>query len=97
MEVMQDLPKGKTLWMVDQSDIFKVKETLGQVGCLYGNVGSSMLRLAKPEEVSDYCKKLIDTVGRDGGFMLGNGAFFDEAQPENVMAMMKTAREYGAY
>lgn len=97
MEVMKDLPKGKTLWMVDQSDIFKVKETLGQVACLYGNVGSSMLRLGKPEEVSDYCKKLIDTVGRDGGFMLGNGAFFDEAKPENVMAMVQTAKEYGAY
>jgi uroporphyrinogen-III decarboxylase len=97
MEVLQDIPKGKTFWMVDQSDIFKVKETLGQVACLCGNVSSSMLRLSKPEEVSDYCKKLMDTVGRDGGFVLSNGAFFDEAEADNVMAMVKTTREYGAY
>ena len=97
MDVIKDIPKGKTLWMVDQSDIFKVKETLGQVACLCGNVSSSMLRLSKPAEVSDYCKKLIDTVGRDGGFMLSNGAFFDEAEPANVMAMVKTTREYGKY
>ena len=97
METIMDLPKGKTMWMVDQSDIFKVKETLGQVACLCGNVSSSMLRLSKPEEVTDYCKKLIDGVGRDGGFVLSNGAFFDEAVPANVMAMVEAAKEYGVY
>ena len=70
---------------------------MGEVACLCGNVSSSMLRLSKPAEVADYCKKLIDTVGKDGGFMLSNGAFFDEAEPENVMAMVKTTREYGKY
>jgi len=97
MEVIKDLPKGKTLWMVDQSDIFKAKETLGQVACLLGNVSSPMLLLSKPDKVQDYCKKLIDNVGRDGGYIMCNGAFFDEAEPDNVMAMVKTTREYGVY
>ena len=83
--------------MVDQSDIVEVKKTLGKNACLIGNVSSSMLKLGKPQEVSDYVKKLIDTVGQGGGFVVGNGAFFDEAKPENVKAMVDTAREYGVY
>jgi uroporphyrinogen-III decarboxylase len=97
MEVMQDIPKGKTLWMIDQSDMVKVKNTLGQNACLFGNVPSSKLSLGTPQEIKDYVKNLIDTVGKDGGLVIGNGAFFDEAKPENVKAMIDTAKEYGAY
>jgi hypothetical protein len=97
LKVIQDVPKGKTMWMVDQSDMTKVKETLGKNACLIGNVSSSMLRLAAPDEVKAYCKKLIDTAGKGGGFIMGNGAFFDEAKPENVKAMVDFTREYGVY
>jgi uroporphyrinogen-III decarboxylase len=97
LEVIQDVPPGKTVWMVDQSDIAEVKKTLGKNACLIGNVSSSMLKLGMPQEVGDYVKKLIDTVGQGGGFIVGNGAFFDEAKPENVKAMVYTAKEYGVY
>jgi hypothetical protein len=97
LEVIQDIPKGKTAWMVDQSDIKKAKATLGQNACLIGNVSSSMLNLGTPEDVSDYVKELFDTVGQGGGLIVGNGAFFDEAKPENVKAMVDTAKTYGTY
>ena len=97
LKVIQDIPKGKTMWMVDQTDMAKVKETLGKNACLIGNVPSSMLRLATPDEVKAYCKKLIDTAGKGGGFIMGNGAFFDEAKPENVKAMVDVTKEYGVY
>jgi hypothetical protein len=97
LEVIQDIPKGKTAWMVDQSDIQKAKATLGQNACLIGNVSSSMLNLSTPQDVTDYVKKLIDTVGQGGGYIVSNGAFFDQAKPENIKAMVDTAREHGAY
>jgi hypothetical protein len=97
LEIIQDVPKGKTAWMVDQSDMHKAKETLGKNACLLGNVPSSLLGLATPDEVKAYCKKLIDTVGKDGGFIMGNGAFFDEAKPENIKAMVDFTKEYGGY
>ncbi len=97
LEVIQDIPKGKTVWMIDQSDMAKVKETLGQNACLLGNVSSALLYLGTPQEVRDYVKKVIDTTGKDGGLIIGNGAFFDHAKPENVKAMVDTAKEYGAY
>jgi hypothetical protein len=97
LKVIQDVPKGKTAWMVDQTDIVKAKETLGKNACLLGNVPSSMLKLSTPDEVKAYCKKLIDTVGKGGGFIMGNGAFFDEAKPENIKAMVDVTKEYGVY
>jgi uroporphyrinogen-III decarboxylase len=97
LEVLQDIPKGKTVWMVDQSDMEEVKKTIGKKACLVGNVSSSMLSLGKPQDVKDYVKKLIDTVGKDGGLIISNGAFFDHAKAENVKAMVEAAKEYGKY
>jgi hypothetical protein len=97
LEVIQDVPKGTTLWMVDTSDMGKVKETLGKNACLIGNVSSSMLNLSTPEEVKEYVTHLIKTAGKGGGFIVSNGAFFDHAKPENVKAMVETVKEHGAY
>jgi hypothetical protein len=97
LEIIQDVPKGKTMWMVDQTDMAKAKQTLGKNACLIGNVSSSMLKLGTPQDVKDYVRKLIDTAGKGGGFIMCNGAFFDEAKPENVKAMVEFTREYGAY
>jgi uroporphyrinogen-III decarboxylase len=97
LEVIQDLPKGKTLWMIDQSDMANAKKTLGKVACMFGNVPSALLAIGTPQEVKDYVKKLIDIAGKGGGFIVSNGAFFDQAKPENVKAMVDAAREYGAY
>lgn len=97
LEIIQDVPKGKTAWMVDQSDMERVNETLGQKACLIGNVPSSTLSLGTPEDVRAYVKDLIDIAAPGGGFMVSNGAFFDEAKPENVKAMVETTKEYGVY
>jgi len=97
LEIIQDIPRGKTMWMVDQTDMAKAKQTLGKNACLIGNVSSSMLKLGTPQDVRDYVKKLIDTSGKGGGFIMSNGAFFDEAKPENVKAMVEFTREYGVY
>jgi uroporphyrinogen-III decarboxylase len=48
--------------------------------------------------VETYCKKLIDEVGRGGGFILdGAIGMPDEAKPENVKAMADTTKKYGVY
>jgi hypothetical protein len=97
MEVIKDLPKGKTMWMIDQSDIYEAKKTLGRVACLAGNVPSAMLTLGEPAQIKDYTKKLIDSCAKGGGYIVSNGAFFDDAKPENIRAYVDFAKEYGVY
>ncbi|MEJ2716726.1 MAG: uroporphyrinogen decarboxylase family protein, partial [Deltaproteobacteria bacterium] len=97
LEHICDIPKGKTFWMFDETDIVKAKEIVGDTLCIFGNVPSAMLALGTPEDVRDYAKKLINTVGKGGGFIMGNGAFFDHAKPENIKAMVDFTKEYGVY
>jgi hypothetical protein len=97
LEAISDLPKGTTVWMFDQTDMVKAKETVGQVACIQGNVPLSMLHASTTEEVRAYCRDLIDTVGKGGGFILDSGANMEEPKEENVKAMIQTAKEYGIY
>lgn len=51
-----------------------------------------------PHVFKEYCKKLIDVAGKDGGFILdGATGIPDEARVENVRAMAEITREYGVY
>jgi hypothetical protein len=97
LEVIRDIPKGKTLWMFDQTDMAKAKKIVGETLCLFGNVPASVLNLGTPEDVKSYCKNLIDVAGKGGGFILSNGSFFDYAKPENVKTMVDFTKEYGVY
>ena len=97
LDIMKDIPRGKTIWMVDQSDIKKVKDTIGRNACIAGNIPSSMLGLVPVEEVKEYTKKIIDYCAKDGGYIMCNGAFFDEAKAENVKAFIDVTKEYGVY
>jgi hypothetical protein len=97
LEYLLEFPKGKMLARLDRTDIFKAKEILGGHLCLEGNVPASLLQMGTVEEVKDYCKQLIDVVGRDGGFILSPRSSSDEVKPENLKAMIEFTKEYGRY
>jgi uroporphyrinogen-III decarboxylase len=97
LSVIRDIPKGKTVWMFDKTDMAKAKEIVGNTACILGNMPLALLSLGTLEEVRDYAKKLIDTVAKGGGYIMANGAFFDEVKPENLKAMVDFTKEYGVY
>ena len=97
LEYLLELPRGKMLGYFDASDIFKVKEILGNHLCIMGNVPSSLLQTGGPQDVKDYCKKLIDVVGKGGGFIMAPRSAIDEVKPENLKAMIDFTKEYGVY
>ncbi|OIQ60283.1 uroporphyrinogen decarboxylase [Moorella thermoacetica] len=97
LEVIRDLPKGKTIWLFNDTDMARAKEILGDIACISGNVPITLLSLGTPEEIKEYCKQLIKTAGKDGGFILGSGATIDNIKPENLRALIESAREYGSY
>jgi uroporphyrinogen-III decarboxylase len=97
LEAIMDLPKGKTMWLFDQTDMAKAKQTIGTVACIEGNVPLSLMYAGTPEETAAYARGLIDTAGKGGGFILNIGAVADAGKAENLHAMIKTAKEYGRY
>jgi uroporphyrinogen-III decarboxylase len=92
-----DIPAGCTYWAFDQTDMLTVKKKLGGWAAFGGNVPNSILHVGTVAAVTDYVKRLIDTVGVDGGYALATGAVLDEAKPENVHAMFDTCKKYGNY
>ncbi len=90
------LPKGKCICDLDgTTDIFNAKEILKGHMCISGDVPASLLTLGKPEEVEEYCKRLIDEVGDGWGFMLTTGCECPiDVKPENLRAMVETGKNY---
>jgi len=97
LEYLKELPKGKILAHFENTDLFRAKEIIGDHVCICGNVPVSMLHAGSPQEVRDYCKKLIDVVGKDGGLIIAPKSVLDDARPENVKAMIEFTKEYGVY
>jgi len=97
LEAIMDLPKASTVWLFDQTDMARAKETIGTVACIQGNVPLSLLYAGTPEETAEYCRRLIDTAGKGGGFVLDCGAVAENGKSENLHAMIHTAWEYGRY
>ena len=95
LEVISDVPKGMTVWWFELTDMARAKETVGKVSCIAGNVPVSLLCTGTEDEVKDYCRKLIDTAGRNGGFILSSSAGMEGAKPENVRTMIDFSKEYG--
>ena len=83
--------------MFEATNIYKAKEVLGDVVCIRGNVPLSILLAGTPNDVEDYCKKLIDVVGKGGGFIMDASTNLDDAKPENLKAMIEFTIEYGRY
>lgn len=95
--IAQDLPKGRSVWILDRTDMAHAKATLGRVAALQGNVPLSLIAKGTPGEVREYCRGLIEAAAPGGGFLLDSGAVMYDAREANVRAMLQAAREYGTY
>jgi len=49
LEIIRDLPKGKTAWLFDLTDIAKAKEMLGDIACIGGTMPISLLSIGTPQ------------------------------------------------
>ena len=92
MEPMEEPPTGNV-------DIAMVKKRYGRKLNIKGNINTTefMMR-ATPQQVEDKCKRLIDDVGYDGGFVLSTGDQCGRDTPDaNIFKMVEVAKTYGKY
>jgi uroporphyrinogen-III decarboxylase len=97
LEAIMDRPRARTVWLFDQTDMTRAKQTIGQVACIQGNVPLSMIYAGTEEETVDYTRSLIDSVGEGGGFILDLGAVADGGNVQNLRAMIETVKQFGVY
>ena len=97
LEIVKDLPRASVIWHFDQTDIKRAKEILGNTACIMGNIPISIMITGTPDEVKTHCRTLIETAGKDGGYILAPGAASDDVKFENIQALLEAAKKYGVY
>jgi hypothetical protein len=91
LKYFKTLPRQKCIFESDgATDIYKVREVLGDHMCIKGDVPAALLALGTPDEVYNYSAKLIQDMG--SGFILASGCTIPpNATEENVKAMIAAA------
>lgn len=82
-----------------KTDALRAKQTAGKRHTLFGNIDpSGVLARGTTEQVRDATRRLISVWKPDGRFVLNAGcAIPPTTPPENVHAMIETAKQYGTY
>jgi uroporphyrinogen-III decarboxylase len=96
LEIMADVPPGKVCYWFEDVDMVKARDTLKGKACICGNVPLSLATVGTPDEVRAYCKKMIDLMGKDGGYIMSLSGSSDMVKIENVKAMIDVTKAYGA-
>jgi hypothetical protein len=98
LDYLKELPKGKTMGWFQSSDIFKVKEVLGDTMCIVGGMPNTLLSGGTVEQVREHTKKVCEKVGKGGGFIMSTGiGEMEGSQPELVKAWSEATKEFGVY
>jgi uroporphyrinogen decarboxylase len=79
-------------------DLLEVKQRFGHRVCVLGQVDVDLLCRGTVHDVQAATRRLIERVSPGGGFILSSGnSIISAVRPENYMAMIQTAREFGRY
>jgi uroporphyrinogen decarboxylase len=73
------------------TDVYQVKKQFGKEISFWGGISTQrLLPFGTPDEVKDEVKRLLDNVGKDGGYIAAPAhAIPGDAKPENVNAMIE--------
>lgn len=99
LKYLAELPKGKSVGSFQDSDIFKVKEEVGETMCIMGGMPLSYLKPGRsPSEVRELTHRLCEEVGKGGGFVMANNVMELEGCDEDLIQVWTDAtREFGVY
>jgi hypothetical protein len=93
-----ELPAGSIIYHIDRSDPRRVHEVLGDRFCLSGGVPNTLLAFGTQDDVKAHCRKLIETVGAEGGYIMDASAIMqNDTTIENLKAMTDATLEFGVY
>ena len=93
-----ELPPASIIYHIDRGDPEEIHRILGKKFCLSGGVPNALLLCGDPKDVTAHCRRLIETIGADGGYIMDASAIMQsDTSIENLRAMTDAAVEYGRY
>ena len=95
-DAFRELPDRSIVFHCDRDDIFEAHRRLHDKFALSGGVPNVLLSYGKPEEVRAFCRRVLDEVACDGGYIMDAGAIMqDDTSVENLRVLTETTREFG--
>jgi hypothetical protein len=97
-DAFRELPDRSIVFHCDRDDIFEVDRQLHDKFAISGGIPNVLLSFGKPEEVRDFCTRVIREVARDGGYIMDASAIMqNDTSVENLRVMTEVCHELGTY
>jgi hypothetical protein len=94
----RELPECSIVFHCDQDDVFEAHRRLHDKFALSGGIPNRLLSFGQPSEVESFCRRVLDEIARDGGYIMDASAIMqDDTSIQNLRVMTQTARQYGVY
>jgi hypothetical protein len=98
LDLFLELPEKSIIFHCDKDDVFEVHKKIGRKFAISGGIPNDLLAFGTAEEVRAFCKKVIDEVAKDGGYVMDAEAIMqNDTRVENLKAMTDACNEYGVY
>jgi len=98
LEYLAELPRGKTVGAFQSSDIFRVKEVVGDTMAILGGMPTSLLRAGPVAAIRERTHEVCERVGKGGGFVMQPTINeMEGCDPALISAWIDATKEYGVY
>ncbi|HEY3268180.1 MAG TPA: uroporphyrinogen decarboxylase family protein [Armatimonadota bacterium] len=97
-DAFRELPDRSIVFHCDKDDVFEAHARLHDKFALSGGVPNTLLSFGAPEEVRQFCRRVLETVAQDGGYIMDAGAIMqNDTSVENLIELTRATREYGGH
>jgi hypothetical protein len=101
LDILQGLPDtNNVVGLFELGDLKLIKERMKGKFVFHGGLSANILKFYSVDQVKDNVKQTFDDLAPGGGFIYGTDFSLmnlNDGRPENLIAAMTTAREYGTY
>lgn len=98
LDAFRELPDRSIVYHIDRGTPLLTHRKLHDKFALSGGVNNVTLAIGTPAQVRQEVKTLIETVGKEGGYIMDASAIMqNDTTPENMRALVEATREFGGY
>lgn len=98
LDAFRELPDRSIVYHIDRGDPLLIHRKLHDKFALSGGVNNVTLAIGTPEQVRQEVRTLIETVGKEGGYIMDASAIMqNDTTPENMRALVEATHEFGVY
>ncbi|MDR0901227.1 MAG: hypothetical protein LBM92_00460 [Opitutaceae bacterium] len=98
LDAFRDLPERSIVFHIDRGNPLLTHRKLHDKFALSGGISNVTMAIGTPAQVRQEARTMIETVGREGGYIMDTSAIMqNDTKPENMRALVEATHEFGGY